>query len=86
MRRTHQTTEAFPFRIIQTSDGNEIIDRTLTTPYNALTGVQMVEYHEMDLQLFRMDKLEKQKRKEEEQRKKLVKNPLWKMACFCGIV
>ena len=38
----------FNFRLINTPDGNQIIDRNLKTPYNALTPSQMVEYTEMD--------------------------------------
>ena len=38
----------FNFRIIDTVDGNQIIDRQLKTPYNALTPTQMVEYMEVD--------------------------------------
>lgn len=57
----------FEFRIINTPDGNQIIDRTLKTPYEALTPVQMVEYTEMDNSMFHMDRMErKAKRKEEE--------------------
>lgn len=41
----------FDFRIIDTTDGNQILDRSLKTPYNALTPLQMVEYLEMDSQL-----------------------------------
>ena len=56
----------FNFRIITTEDGNQIIDRNLKTPYNALTPTQMVEYTEMDNQLAFMDRIElKAKRKEE---------------------
>ena len=55
----------FEFRIINTQDGNQIIDRTLKTPYSALTPVQMVEYTEMDNNLALMDRMErKAKRKE----------------------
>ena len=39
----------FNFRIIDTADGNQIIDRQLKTPHTALTPVQMVEYTEMDV-------------------------------------
>lgn len=57
----------FEFRIINTTDGNQIIDRNLKTPYNALTPMQMLEYTEMDNQLAFMDRMErKAKRKEEE--------------------
>lgn len=56
----------FNFRIINTPDGNQIIDHTLKTPYSSLTPVQMVEYTEMDNQLTFMDRMErKAKRKEE---------------------
>lgn len=37
----------FNFRIINMADGNQIIDRNLKTPYEALTPLQMVEYAEM---------------------------------------
>ena len=56
----------FNFRIIDTPDGNQIIDRTLKTPYEALTPVQMVEYTELDNQMAFMDRMErKAKRKKE---------------------
>ena len=38
----------FEFRIIETADGNQIIDMNLKTPYSTLTPVQMVEYMEVD--------------------------------------
>ena len=41
----------FHFRIITTPDGNQIIDRNLSTPYESLTPTQMVEYTEIDNQL-----------------------------------
>ena len=41
----------FNFRLINTPDGNQIIDTTLKTPYSSLTPIQMVEYMEMDNQL-----------------------------------
>ena len=46
----------FNFRIIDTPDGNQIIDRTLKTPLNALTPLQMLEYNEMDNRLAYMDR------------------------------
>lgn len=45
----------FHFRIITTPDGNQIIDRNLSTPYESLTPTQMVEYTEIDNQLTIMD-------------------------------
>lgn len=76
----------FDFRIIDTVDGNQIIDRKLKTPYNSLTPAQMVEYMEMDTQLAIMDHIKRKDRREAERKQKLVRNPLWKIACFCGIV
>ena len=76
----------FEFRIIDTPDGNQIIDRNLKTPYNALTPLQMVEYMEMDAQLSFMDRMERKAKSDAERRRKLARNPLWKIACFCGMV
>lgn len=76
----------FDFRIIETPDGNQIIDRRLKTPYNALTPEQMIEYMEMDSQLIIMDMMKRKSRREAARKQRLAKNPLWKMACFCGIV
>ena len=76
----------FNFRIIDTPDGNQIIDRNLKTPYNALTPLQMVEYHEMDVRLVYMDRMERKARAEAERRRKIARNPIYKMACLCGLV
>ena len=76
----------FNFRIINTPDGNQIIDETLKTPYTALNPVQMVEYTEVDNNLAYMRRLERQKRREAERQRKMSRNPLWKLACMCGIV
>lgn len=75
----------FNFRIIDTPDGNQIIDRTLKTSLNALTPLQMVEYQEMDVQLAYMDRMERKAREEAKQRQKLARNPIYKMACLFGI-
>lgn len=48
----------FNFRIIDTVDGNQIIDKTLCTPYESLTAIQMMEYIEVDNQLAYMDRIE----------------------------
>lgn len=76
----------FDFRIIDTSDGNQIIDRSLKTPYNALTPLQMMEYLEMDNRLAYMDRMERKARAEAERRRKIARNPIYKMACLCGLV
>jgi len=76
----------FNFRIIDTPDGNQIIDRNLKTPYKALTTLQIVEYLEMDNRLAYMDRVERKARAEAERRRKIARNPIYKMACLCGLV
>ena len=76
----------FDFRIIDTPDGNQIIDRNLKTPYKALTTLQMVEYLEIDNRLAYMDRVERKARAEAERRRKIARNPIYKMACLCGLV
>lgn len=76
----------FDFRIINTADGNQIIDRQLKTSYSSLTPVQMLEYAEMEDRLAYMDRLEKKARQKAEHIRKLAKNPLYKMACIVGLV
>ena len=75
----------FNFRIIETADGNQIIDRQLKTPYNALTPTQMVEYMEMDNQLAIMDRMERKAKQKAKHMQKVAKNPFYRLACMCGI-
>lgn len=75
----------FNFRIIETADGNQIIDRQLKTPYNALTPLQMVEYMEMDSQLAIMDRMERKARQKAEHIRRLARNPFYRIACMCGL-
>lgn len=76
----------FNFRIIDTADGNQIIDRNLKTPYDALTPTQMMEYMEMDNSLAFMDRMERKAKQKAEHMRKLAKNPLYKMACMVGLI
>lgn len=76
----------FDFRIINTADGNQVIDRNLNTPYNTLTPLQMVEYIEMDIQLAIMDKMEQKAKREAERQRKIAWNLLYRLACMCGLV
>lgn len=78
--------QEFNFRIINTPDGNQIIDRQLKTPYNALTPLQMIEYIEMDNRLDYIDRMERRDRQKEEHNRRLLKNPLYRIACICGII
>lgn len=76
----------FNFRIIDTADGNQIIDRNLRTPYRSLTPVQMVEYTEMDNRLAIMDRMERKERQKAEHMRKIAKNPFYRMACMVGLI
>ena len=76
----------FNFRIIDTADGNQIIDRQLKTPYNALTPSQMVEYIEMDNQLAYMERMEKKQKREAERNQKFTYKFMHKVAGMCGIM
>ena len=76
----------FDFRIINLSDGNQIIDTSLKTPYSALTPIQMVEYEEVDVQIAIADRLKRKVQAESERRRKVARNPLYRLACLCGIV
>lgn len=76
----------FNFRLINTPDGNQIIDTTLKTPYSSLTPIQMVEYIEMDNQLEYMERMEKKQKREAEHKRKLTYRFIHKVACMCGIM
>ena len=74
------------FRIINTANGNQIIDRNLKTPYDALTPTQMMEYTELDNQMAFIDRMERKAKQKAEHMRKLAKNPLYKMACMVGLI
>ena len=76
----------FDFRIIDTEDGNQVIDRTLKTPLNALTPLQILEYNEMDNRLAYMDRMERKAKAEEEHRQKIARNPIYKLAYLWGMI
>lgn len=76
----------FDFRIIETPDGNQIIDSTLKTPYSSLTPFQMLEYMEIDNQLAFMERLEKKQKREAERQRKFAYKLFYKIACACGIM
>lgn len=79
-------TYMFNFRIIDTVDGNQIIDRNLKTPYDALTPLQMVEYTEMDNRLLIMDRMERKERQKAEHMRKVARNPFYRLACMVGLI
>ena len=76
----------FNFRLINTSDGNQIIDTTLKTPYISLTPMQMVEYTEVDNRLSYMERMERKQKREAERKQKFTYKLFHKVACMCGIM
>ena len=76
----------FEFRLINLSDGNQIIDTTLKTPYSSLTPLQMMEYMEMDNQLEYMKRMERKQQREAERKQKFTYRFIHKVACACGIM
>lgn len=82
--------EMFDFRIINTADGNQIIDRNLKTPYNALTPVDFAEYAEMDNSLAFMDRMERKAKQKAEHMRRITRNPFYRafyrLACIVGLI
>ena len=76
----------FNFRLINTPDGNQIIDTTLKTPYDSITAVEMVEYMEVDARLEHMRRMERKQTREAERKRKFTYRFMYKVACMCGIV
>lgn len=76
----------FNFRIINTPDGNQILDQTLKTAYDSLTPLQMIEYTEMDNRLAYMERMEKKQKRETERQRKIARSPFYRLACAFGIL
>ena len=76
----------FNFRLINTPDGNQVIDTTLKTPYNSITAVEMLEYMEVDARLEYMRRMEREQVKEAERKRKFTYKLFHKVACMCGIM
>lgn len=85
LQDTWRDREMFHFRIIDIGDGTQVIDTTSSTPYDALTPLQMVEYVEMDVQIAIMDRMERKRKAESGRKRKLARNPLYRLACLCGM-
>lgn len=76
----------FNFRIIDTPDGNQVIDSNLKTPYSSLTPIQMEEYIEVDNQLLLMKRMEHKQAREAERQRKFTYKLFRKLAYVCGIM
>ena len=76
----------FNFRLINTPDGNQIIDTTLKTPYDSITPIEMMEYMEVDARLEYMKRMERKQKREAERQRKLTYRFMHKVAYMCGIM
>ena len=76
----------FNFRLINTPDGNQIIDTTLKTPYDSITAVEMLEYMEVDARLECMKRMERKQAREAERKRKFTYKLFHKVACMCSIM
>ena len=76
----------FNFRLINTPDGNQIIDTTLKTPYDSITPIEMMEYIEIDTRLAYMERMERKQKREAERQRKFTYRFMHKVACMCGIM
>ena len=76
----------FNFRLINTPDGNQIIDTTLKIPYDSITAVEMLEYMEVDARLEYMKRMERKQAREAERKRKFTYRFIHKVACMCGIM
>ena len=76
----------FDFRLINTPDGNQIIDTTLKTPYDSITPIEMMEYIEGEARLAYMKRMERKQKREAERQRKFTYKFLHKVACMCGIM
>ena len=76
----------FNFRLINTPDGNQIIDTTLKTPYDSITPIEMMEYIEVDARLAYMERMERKQKKEAERKRKFIYRFIHKLAYVCGIM
>lgn len=89
----NKETVCFDFRLIDMGDGTQVIDKSVKTPVDALTPEMQVEYMEVHGQVAFMERMRKKERKEmdrlqreAERKRKLAKNPFYRIACFCGMV
>ena len=76
----------FNFRLINTPDGNQIIDTTLKTPYDSITPIEMIEYMEVDNRLAYMERMERKQAREAGRKQKFTYKLFNKVACMCGIM
>ena len=82
----HGEMICFNFRILEQADGSQVINNKVKTPMDSLTPEMQMEYMEVEVQLAYMELLRERERKEAERKRKLARNPFWRLACLCGLV
>lgn len=75
----------FDFRIIDMPNGDQVIDRAIRTPYDALEPLRMLEYTEMERQLEIMERMGRRAQRETEEQRKNSRSLLYKAACLLGL-
>ena len=60
----------FNFRIISTPEG-QVIDTTLKTPYNSISGTEMIEYMAIEYKINYIKRLKRKERRELIRKEKL---------------
>lgn len=63
------TLTIYNFRLINREDGNQEIDTNLTTYADTLTPLELVEYEEVALRLYTMERFKKKSERQEKQSK-----------------
>lgn len=77
--------DCFDFRVINLPNGDQVIDKAIRTPYEALEPLQMLEYTEMEREMAVMDQMRRKEKRELRRRRRNSRNPLYRLACICGL-
>ncbi len=76
----------FNFRIIRTAEGLEIIDRTLSTSSDLLNPFELMDYVALEDTLAFMDRKRRISRKRSRRKRKLARNPLYRLLGIIGLI
>lgn len=79
-------SDMFNFRIITTAEGLEIIDRTLTTSSDLLNPFELMDYVALEDTLAFMDRKRRISRKRSRRKRKLARNPLYRLLGIIGLI
>lgn len=71
----------FNFRLINLANGNQVIDKSLKTPYASLTPLQMIEYIEIDNKMAYIESIERKKIREAKNNQNFIFRLIHKIVC-----